>query len=97
MNLNSFDFFKKLKQQPFVDRIILYGSRARHDELERSDIDFAIECPLASESDWLVILKIIEEADTLLKIDCVRLDSLSKQDLLFQKINQDGVLVYAKQ
>jgi predicted nucleotidyltransferase len=35
----------RLAQHPEVERIWLFGSRARRDNFERSDIDFAIEAP----------------------------------------------------
>ena len=69
-------FLKKLTHLPFVDEIWLYGSRARRDNNKLSDIDLAIVCPRASENDWLLIDEIIDQADTLHNIDCVRFDSL---------------------
>ena len=43
-DINRYDFIKKLKALPFVERIILFGSRARGDNLPRADIDLAIDC-----------------------------------------------------
>ena len=45
--VTDYEFFEFLKQLPYVDEIWLYGSRARQDHLERSDIDLAIFCPKA--------------------------------------------------
>jgi predicted nucleotidyltransferase len=67
-----YQFIEQLKSLPFIDEIWLFGSRARGDNQERSDIDLAIICPAASDIDWLKVVDIIENADTLLKIDCVR-------------------------
>jgi uncharacterized protein len=94
--IKNFKFFKKLTDLPFVNTIILYGSRARGDQQERSDIDLAIDCPYAQEMDWVAILDIIEEADTLLKIDCVRFDKLSDNNPLKQAIQRDGIYLYKK-
>jgi predicted nucleotidyltransferase len=80
----------------FVEKIILFGSRARGDNAEKSDIDLAILCPKASQDQWQDVLNIIENADTLLKIDCVRLDELVDGSELKQNINKDGVVLYAK-
>ncbi len=96
MNLNAFEFFQKLTNLSFITSIVLYGSRARNDSTERSDIDLAITCTTATEQDWLTIVTIIEEADTLLKIDYVRLDSLTPQSPLVRAIKRDGVVVYER-
>lgn len=66
-NITQYQFFQKLCALTFVDAIYLYGSRARGDHKERSDIDLAIVCPNATQDDWLTIIGIIEDADTLLK------------------------------
>ena len=70
-------FFYKLRTLPFVQEILLYGSRAKGQNTERSDIDLAIVCPEANETDWQTVRDIIDHADTLLKIDCLRLDQLN--------------------
>lgn len=79
MNLCSLNFFQQLTQLAYIEKIILFGSRARNDAQPRSDIDLALVCPTASENDWLIILGIIENADTLLKIDAIRFDMLSEK------------------
>jgi predicted nucleotidyltransferase len=95
-NISEYDFFKKLCKLPFIDGVYLYGSRARQQHQERSDIDLAINCPTATKDDWLLILDIFEETDTLLKIDSVRLDELSDDDLLKQNILKEKVILYEK-
>lgn len=97
MELNdilSCDFFKKLAALPFITKIVLYGSRARNDWQKRSDIDLAIDCPNATKADWQKVLNIIEEADTLLKIDCIRLNGLSNTNLLLTQIKNEGKVLY---
>lgn len=95
--LEDYKFFQYLTDLPFVEKIILYGSRARQDNKERSDFDIALVCPKAKESDWFKVLDIIDRADTLLKIDCVRLDTLAKNSPLRQSIELQGVFVYDKE
>jgi predicted nucleotidyltransferase len=96
INIKEFLFFKKLSQLPFVEKIFLYGSRSRGDHYDRSDIDLAIECPDASFRDWQTILTIIEDADTLLKIDCVRFDTLSESNPLRHSVLRDRVTLYQR-
>lgn len=94
MALPDYQFIHYLSQLPFVEKIFLFGSRARNDHRERSDIDIALFSPSASNNDWLKVMEIIDNADTLLKIDCVRLD---RADIELQnKIFQEGIILYEK-
>lgn len=94
--LKSQNFYKELESLPLVHCIWLFGSRARGNAEERSDIDLAISCPLATDKNWLEILEIIENAETLLKIDCVRFDKLPPTSLLRINIQQEGIVLYEK-
>ncbi|USO02798.1 MAG: nucleotidyltransferase domain-containing protein [Alphaproteobacteria bacterium] len=96
MHIQDYQFYKKLTQHPSVKEIWLFGSRARGDNQERADIDLALFCPNASEKEWLDILNIIDDADTLLKIDTVRLDQLSETSPLKKSISQQGKKIYEK-
>lgn len=95
-NIENYQFISHLKQLPFVEEIWLFGSRARGDHQERADIDLAIVCPLASDKEWFDLLTIIENADTLLKIDCVRFDRLSPHNKLRENILKDKKVLYGK-
>lgn len=94
--LKNYDFYKKLELLPFIDIIILFGSRTRGGAKAQVDIDLAIVCPDASWNDWLLVLEIIDNADTLLKIDCIRFDSLHQSSPIRQKIETKGVIAYVK-
>lgn len=94
--LSHYRFLQELAALPFVDALWLFGSRARGDFQARSDIDVAVAAPQASAGDWLRILDTLDEADTLLSVDCVRLDALAAQDPLRQRIEQDGELLYRR-
>jgi predicted nucleotidyltransferase len=65
---------EELAAVPEVERVMLFGSRARGDNRERSDIDLAVAAPGASVLLWDRIRKLPEEAPTLLSIDVVRLE-----------------------
>lgn len=94
-NILNYDFFNQLTSLPFIADIYLYGSRARGEERTRSDIDLAVSCPDASESQWHQVLDIIENADTLLPIDIVRLDTLP-DGALKENIRKDHRVLYRK-
>ena len=97
MDITSYEFYHALTQLTFVEEIRLFGSRARGDNQERADIDLAIVCPKATDRDWSVIEEIIDDADTLLKIDCVRFDALSNNSPLKKSIEREGIKLYEKQ
>ena len=65
---------KQIGQLPYIETIRLFGSRARGDNHPRSDVDLAIECPNASFQDWQFVLDLVGQAETLLPIDCVRME-----------------------
>lgn len=99
MNLDELtnkNFYLQLTALPFVEKIILYGSRARGDFLPRSDLDLAVLCSHASIHDWQKILTIIDEADTLLTIDCIQYNTLDFDNPLKQAIDRDGIMLYEK-
>ncbi len=91
-----YQFFKKLTELPYIDEIWLYGSRARKDHQDRSDIDLAILCPRACQDDWYAVLRIIQEPDTLLKVDCVRFDTLDGNSQFAKNILKDHILLYSR-
>lgn len=93
--IKTYHFFSELIALPFVDAIYLFGSRATGRHRDRSDIDLAIQCPKASNEEWYRVLSIIEDADTLLKIDCVRLDQLN-DDALRNNIQREHIILYER-
>ena len=85
------NFISQLAGLEFIEEIWLFGSH-----LERSDIDIAIVCPTADDKDWLKVMEIIDNADTLLKIDCIRFDKTRISDALYQNIMKDKKILYVK-
>ena len=96
MQLTDYHFLQQIADLPFVEAIYLFGSRAIGDHRERSDIDLAILCPNASERDWQTIVNIVDDADTLLLIDCIRLDHEYLSSPLRIQIEKDKKLVYER-
>lgn len=84
----------QLSSYKFINKIYLFGSRARGDHQERSDIDLAIDCPDASEMEWILMKDAINQARTLYKIDVVRFDTASAK--LRDKVLEEGVILYER-
>ena len=82
----------QLSHVPEVERVVLFGSRARGDAAPRSDIDLAVECPNASRVVWNTIREQVLDARTLLFIDLVRLDRAP--EALRHHVLTDGVVLY---
>ena len=95
VDLSQLHFLKSLAALTFVDTIYLYGSRARGNARSRSDIDLAIQTFNAAPNDWNIIDSIVENADTLLKIDCVNLEKI-KNEKLRENILKDGIILFRR-
>ena len=74
-----------------LQRVILFGSRARGTHGERSDIDIAVSGGNFSGFYW----DIDEKARTLLMFDIIDLDKGISEELQ-KEIQRDGVIVYEK-
>ena len=74
-----------------VHKVILFGSRARGDFYEKSDIDLAV-----SGGDFVSFaLEVEEETSTLLEYDIVNLKQ-GVQDKLLHSIEKEGIVLYEK-
>lgn len=74
-----------------IDKVILFGSRARGDFRRTSDIDLAVE---GGEFERFV-LDVNEETSTLLEYDIVDLDR-DMQSELRESIKKEGRVLYEK-
>ena len=95
--LPHYTFIDRLKALPFVEAIYLFGSRARGTQRERSDIDLAIVCPMAGVREWQAVLDIVEDADTLLHVDCVRLDAEPADSALRRQIEKERLTLFLRE
>jgi type III restriction enzyme len=60
-----------LAAQPGIERVWIFGSRARGDARENSDVDLAVDAPGWTSADMAHLLQRLERAPTLLKLDVV--------------------------
>lgn len=80
-----------LAQKCGVQKVILFGSRARGDNNDRSDIDLAV----SGGNITLFRTEIDDYVNTLLMFDVVNLDSAVQEELL-KAIKEEGVVLYDK-
>jgi predicted nucleotidyltransferase len=89
------DLAGRIARHPAVERVWLFGSRARGDNFARSDVDLAIEAPSMDHDDWLRIkLSFDDEAPTLLLTDLVRIEDAPEH--LREQIRDEGIVVYER-
>ena len=74
-----------------VQKVILFGSRARGTHTERSDIDIAVVGGDLDAFYW----DIKENAHSLLMFDIVNMDESTSDDLR-EEIEKDGIMIYEK-
>ena len=74
-----------------VQKVILFGSRARGTHTERSDIDIAVVGGDFDAFYW----DIKENTHSLLMFDIVNMDESTSDDLR-EEIEKDGIMIYEK-
>lgn len=75
-----------------IEKIVLFGSRARGDNSERSDIDIAV---YADGDIFGFIYEIDEKVPTLLRFDVTQMSGDLEKDFIDQ-IENEGVIIYEK-
>ena len=98
MSIPSEDIPHLLAQQigcfPSVEKVILFGSRARGDFDATSDIDLAVVCPTADYPEWSMIRSMARPPYTVRKIDVVRFEKTPPE--LRESIEREGRVMYEK-
>ena len=74
-----------------VEKVIIFGSRARGDYRKRSDIDLAFY----GGNGAYFTLDVDEETSTLLEFDVIDLDKPVRSELL-ESIEREGIVLYEK-
>lgn len=80
-----------LSKEYDIQKVILFGSRARGTYTDRSDIDIAVSGGNTAEFS----LDIDEKVHTLLMFDVVDLDGHISEELQ-KEIERDGIVIYEK-
>lgn len=78
-----------------VQKVLLFGSRARGDYKKTSDVDLAVFSENISDREFNLLVDEINEMDTALSFDVVHFENL-KKEALKEKIIEDGILIYER-
>lgn len=95
MNLNKVvlsEIIEISKKHSEINKVILFGSRARGDNGDRSDIDLAIYCE-KSISDFIEDIE--NNTTTLLEFDFSDMKSVN-DELFIEQVNKEGIIIYEK-
>lgn len=82
----------ELAEQYQVEKVVLFGSRARRTHLEKSDIDLAVY-GCQNFNDYYFDIQ--EKVRTLLNFDVIDMEQGVSEELR-QEIERDGVVIYEK-
>lgn len=90
-----FEMLPPFDSIPCIQRVLLFGSRARHDNEERSDIDLAIQTTSVDLKNWDQICTFVtERAMTLLPFNLIWLNQAS--ETFRKRIESEGVVLYER-
>ena len=81
----------ELAKKHNIDKVILFGSRARGDYSKVSDVDIAVTGGDIAEFS----IDVDEETNTLLQFDVVNLEGSVQKELL-ESIEREGIVIYEK-
>jgi proline iminopeptidase len=76
-----------------IEKVIIYGSRAKGNYREGSDIDFAISAPNMSDNEFSRLWNALDDLPLIYKIDCLHLEKLQNPTLK-ENIYKQGIVFY---
>lgn len=79
-----------------IEKVILFGSRARNDYKYNSDIDLAIIFTSNDNDNYIKILTKLENLNTLYKFDIIDYSKITNIKLK-EETDRDGKIIYKKQ
>jgi predicted nucleotidyltransferase len=86
----------RASRYPTIQRVLVFGSRARGDARERADFDLAVVAPGMNRSTWSrFALEVEDDIPTLCGIDLLLLnDRISRP--LRTRIEEEGIVIYER-
>ncbi|KAA8670484.1 nucleotidyltransferase domain-containing protein [Clostridium sp. HV4-5-A1G] len=92
LDANIIKSISKIGTKYKVNKIVLFGSRARGDNKKTSDIDLAVYCDENFQDEGKIYFE-LDDMDTLLKLDIIFVNSNTDKKLI-ENIGRDGVVIY---
>lgn len=86
------EIYEISSKHPEIKKVVLFGSRARGDNLIKSDIDLAIYADSSLEE---YIDDIENNTSTLLEFDFSNMNAI-EDELFIEQINKEGITIYEK-
>lgn len=80
-------------QYPAIEKVLLFGSRAKNTWKDGSDIDLAVMGPTLSGPDFTKLWNQLDDSPLVFKVDCLHWDRLSNFTLK-DKILREGKQFY---
>jgi type III restriction enzyme len=71
------NFIREIAAHPKVERVLIYGSRARGDYRDGSDIDLAVDAPTMTRTEWSKLMLNLEDSPYIVKKDIVHLRDIA--------------------
>jgi proline iminopeptidase len=89
------DLQRVFARYPEVQRVLIFGSRAKGCEQPGSDIDLAVVAPALSEAEFARVWAAIDALPLIFKVDLLHWDRLH-DDRLKQKIQAEGRVFFVR-
>jgi len=89
------DLSRVFKRYPGIERVLIFGSRAKGGAWPGSDIDLAAVAPQMSDTEFARLWDEIEDLPLVFKVDLLHWDRLANQRLK-DKIPREGCLFYER-
>lgn len=75
------DFVRIFKRHPAIERVLIFGSRAKGTAQPSSDIDLAVVAPGMSDQEFSRLWNELDELPLVFKLDVLHWDRLGEQKL----------------
>jgi proline iminopeptidase len=90
------DFHRIFRHYSEIERVLIFGSRAKNTYKDSSDIDLAVIAPTMTDNTFAQLWNAIDDLPLVFKVDLLHWDKLTDERLK-TKILREGQLFYSLQ